>query len=367
MEGVLTKALFEPFPERAANSLEITDATRQLGIARSRLRWAVLALGLLSVTVAQSTSIDGRPDGSEDDPGPVVNTHSLSVGGATLQIDFVEGAVDVPRTALIQRIETAAQAVALFYGRFPVPRARILIVPVAGRHSVLQGTTWGDEDGFPAYLRIRVGELTTPEELAHDWIITHELVHTATVSLPDKQSWMEEGLATYVEPIARVEAGELTAESIWADMMHGMPKGEPGVTDRGLDQTPTWGRTYWGGALFCLMADIEIRRQTGNRRGLQDALRAIVAAGGTIDKEWPLQRVLGIGDQATGTHVLEQMYGRWGQAPVQVDLPQLWKELGIRAEGNTVTFDKDAPLAAVRAGITKSGYFQASGETKRSR
>jgi hypothetical protein len=50
--------------------------------------------------------------------------------------------------------------------------------------------------------------------------------------------------------------------------------------------------------------------------------------------------------------VLEQMYSQWREAPVQVDLPELWKELGIRAQGKTVTFDKDAPLATVRAAIT---------------
>ena len=55
--------------------------------------------------------------------------------------------------------------------------------------------------------------------------------------------------------------------------------------DRGLDRTRTWGRTYWGGALFCLMADVEIRKQTGNRVGLQDALRTILSAGGSIDKK----------------------------------------------------------------------------------
>jgi len=309
----------------------------------------VWTLGLLSAMLSALMSVGPRAYAYDH---TVVYSHSLVAGGATLQVDFAQGAVDLPRTTVIERIQTAAQAVALYYGRFPVSRVRILIVPVAGKSGVLQGTTWGDVDGFPAYLRIRLGELTTPEQLAHDWIITHELVHTAMVSLPDNQQWMEEGPATYIEPIARVQAGELTAESIWADMVHGMPKGEPGLTDRGLDRTPTWGRTYWGGALFCLMADIAIRRQTGNRKGLQDALRAIVAAGGTIDKEWALPRVLSTGDQDTGTNVLEQMYSQWREAPVQVDLPQLWKDLGIRVEANAITFDKDAPLAAVRAAIT---------------
>jgi hypothetical protein len=37
--------------------------------------------------------------------------------------------------------------------------------------------------------------------------------------------------------------------------------------------------------MFCLVADVEIRRATGNRKGLQDALRAIVAAGATINTD----------------------------------------------------------------------------------
>jgi hypothetical protein len=269
-----------------------------------------------------------------------------------LQIDFAEGSLDLPRRQVVQRIQVAANAVTIYYGRFPVPRARILVIPVAGRHGVLQGTTWGNMDGFPAFLRLRIGQSTTAKELSADWIMTHELVHTALASLPDDQHWLEEGLASYIEPIARVQAGELTAESIWTDMIRGMPNGEPGPGDRGLNNTHTWGRTYWGGALFCLMADIQMRRQTNNRKGLQDALRAIVVAGGTIDKEWPLPRILSIGDQATGTHVLEEMYARWSETPVPVNLSELWGKLGIDEEKTTIKFDSNASFAAIREAIT---------------
>ena len=41
-----------------------------------------------------------------------------------------------------------------------------------------------------------------------------------------------------------------------------MPKGLPQAGDQGLDNTGTWGREYWGGAMFCLLADIEIRKAT---------------------------------------------------------------------------------------------------------
>lgn len=319
-----------------------------------RQRQMMCVLGLLSATVPQIASAGLQGDRrSWSAPVPAFS-QSIVVGEATLQIDFAEGSLDIPRSQLVERIRVAAHAVAVYYGRFPVSRTRILVIPVAGKHGVLQGTTWGNREGFPAFLRVRIGSSTTQQELASDWIITHELVHTALSSLPDDQQWLEEGLASYVEPMARVQAGEMSAQSMWAGMVRGMPNGEPEPRDRGLNNTHTWGRTYWGGALFCLMADVQIRRETGNRRGLQSALRAIVSAGGTIDTELPLPRILEIGDRATGTHVLEEMYSKWSEAPVMVNLQELWLQLGVRADQGTVTFNPAASLAATRIAMTSS-------------
>ena len=277
---------------------------------------------------------------------------AVLVGGAKLQIDFAGVAPDLPQTSIIARIKTDAQAVADFYGRFPVASARILIVVTAGDHESLHGTTWGARDGFPAFTRLTIGQHITQQELDADWVVTHELVHMALASLPDSQHWLEEGIATYVEPLVRSQSGQLPSERVWADMLGGMVHGEPEAMDRGLDHTHTWGRTYWGGALFCLVADIQIRRQTNNQYALQDALRAIVAAGGTIDKDWRVTRVLAAGDKATGTSVMQDMYGKWSESPVPVDLPLLWKQLGVKEESGHVLFDSTAPLAQIRLSMT---------------
>lgn len=283
----------------------------------------------------------------------IAMTRQLHIGGAELQVEIAAGHTDLPAGTLVQHVEDAATAVAIYYGRFPVGRARVLIVPVKGRSGVFGGTTWGGMGQWPAFTRIHIGEHTTAAGLAGDWMMTHELVHMAFPSLPEDQHWMEEGLATYVEPIARVQAGELQARAIWHDMMRDMPQGEPGPGDRGLERTHTWGRTYWGGALFCLVADVNIRRETGNRKGLQDALRAIVAAGGTIDNDWELPKALAIGDRATGTRVLTNLYAAWKDSPSPVDLPRLWSDLGIRAGAEGIEFDAKAPLAAAREAITR--------------
>jgi len=131
-----------------------------------------------------------------------------------------------------------------------------------------------------------------------------------------------------------------------------MPSGEPGANDRGMNRTHTWGRTYWGGALFCLLADVEIRKETKNQRGLQDALRGVVAAGGTIDTELPVDQVFREADKATGTRVLEEMYAKWSREPVRVDLDDLWKQLGVNELQGKIRFNSVAPLASIRVSLT---------------
>jgi hypothetical protein len=315
----------------------------------------LLAASFIATGSSQTRQQDGvspRPGGPDSRAGDVASSQKVEIGGSTIQVDFASGDLDLETANIFPWVRDAISAVTTFYGHFPVARARILIVPVAGQRGIVQGTTWGDFRGFPGFTRIRLGQHTTQKDLAEDWTMTHELVHMAFPSLPDDQHWMEEGLATYVEPIARVQAGTLPAKQIWSDMVRDMPKGEPRSDDRGMDRTHTWGRTYWGGAMFCLVADVTIRQQTGNRKGLQDALRAIVTAGGTIDNKWPLGQALKVGDQATGTTVLSDLYQKWGDTPQTVDLPGLWTELGIVRKEGAIEFSPDAPLARIRTSIT---------------
>lgn len=219
------------------------------------------------------------------------------------------------------------------------------------RSGVFSGETWG---GNPPFTRISVGTNTTARQLSEDWMMTHEFVHLAFPDVAREHHWIEEGIATYVEPIARVQVGDLTPQSIWADMVRGMPKGEPEALDKGLDQTHTWGRTYWGGALFCLMADVHLRQATNNQKGLQDALRGINAAAGNISSHWTIERALDLGDEATQTKILTTLYSEMKDRPVYVDLKKLWSDLGVKLSGGLVTLDDSAPLAPIRGSITEA-------------
>ncbi|HET6168798.1 MAG TPA: hypothetical protein VFE01_01405 [Terracidiphilus sp.] len=321
-------------------------------IQPGRIVYPLILFTALAARVASPAGAAAQPWRPE---AGIATSRQMKIGGGTVQVDFANGpTLDLPNDAILKHIQMAASAVIAYYGRFPVARARILVVPVegGGHREAIQGTTWGGVDGYQGFTRLRIAQHATAADLKDDWVTTHELVHMAFPSMPDDQHWIEEGQATYIEPPARVMTGELKAESVWSDMVHGMGQGEPRSGDEGIDHTHTWARTYWGGALFCFVADVEIRHETGNRKGLQDALRAVNAAGGTIEHDWPLDRALAIGDRATGTHVLTEMYAKWKDTPVKVDLPKLWSDLGIHstADGG-IEILPNAPLAKIRDAI----------------
>ena len=100
-----------------------------------------------------------------------------------------------------------------------------------------------------------------------------------------------------------------------------------------------------------MVADVRIRQATNNRKGLQDALRGIRDAGGTIDKQWAVERAFEIGDKASQTNVLTTLYSGMKNRPVYVDLNKLWRELGVNSSGvnlSDVSLSDTLPLAQIR-------------------
>jgi len=275
-------------------------------------------------------------------------TSTLLVGGSRIDVTIESGELKLTQAELMHWVQMAAEAVATYYGKYPVPHLTLRIRPFDGR-GVRHGQTWGRGGGL---IKIGVGSETQIADLADDWMLTHEMVHLSFPSMEDKHHWIEEGIATYVEPVARIQAGQMTASSMWADLARDMPKGVPRSDDKGLDNTHTWASTYWGGALFCFLADVQIRERTHNQKGLQDALRAVLNAGGDIREDWTLADAWKVGDKATGVTVLTELSDKMCNQPMPVDLAALWKQLGVEPNGKTVRLLDDAPLSAIRRSIT---------------
>ncbi len=299
----------------------------------------ITATGAILLLACSGIAIHGQ----NSDSGLTLNS-----AGSIIHVYFPTPPAEPLKQAIQTWITKAATAVSNYYRRYPVSTVNIT-VNLRNR----PGAGGGHASGWNgARIEVAVGRNTTSAQFDDDWIITHEMVHLAFPSVAEKHHWIEEGLATYVEPVARARVGQLTPEKIWEDMVEGMPHGLPERGDRGLDQTPTWGRTYWGGAMFCLYADVEIRRRTHNQKGLEDSMRAILEKSGNIQTEAELTDLLATGDKATGVPVLTELYNEWSAKPVTPDLNALWKQLGVVSDGKMVRFDDSALLASARKAIT---------------
>jgi hypothetical protein len=271
---------------------------------------------------------------------------SWRIGGADISFAVAIPSLGPDRPRIRSWIGAAARAVASYFGRFPVDHALVLAVP---QDDGLHGQAMGG-GGASVLLQMAPGtDLTDP---AFDWQAAHEMVHLAIPEMSRAQIWLAEGMATYVEPLARSMTGELGPESVWGDLVLGLPKGLPGPSDRGLDRTHTWGRTYWGGALFAFLADLEIRKQSGGAQSLATALRGVLRNGGDMRVVWTMERFTATCDQALGKPIVTNLYHRMGHHSAAIDLPALWRELGVSVVAGHVEFDDHAPLAAIRRKMT---------------
>jgi hypothetical protein len=272
------------------------------------------------------------------------------VAGATLDLALLGPPLSMGDEAAAAWVSGAADCVASLYGRFPVD-ATVFVVPVRGADELVFGRVLSLAGASVALL---FGTEARPASAHEDWIAVHELFHLGTPSFVGEGHWLEEGLATYYEPILRARAGWITEADLWRHFAREMPRGlrkagaPPSLEDRDdIDST------YWGGALFALLADVRIREQTHGARSLDDVLRTSLARLGDATHSAKVAEFLALGDRATATQVLADLYARDAVAGEPVDLEALWRSLGVdRHPDGTVTLREDAPLAGVRAALS---------------
>ncbi len=273
----------------------------------------------------------------------------LNIAKTSIKVRM-HGKLSVTSEALQKYVKESANAVIAYYGRFPISKLEIDIYSTDDG-GVGLGVANYDSERSCGTISLELGPETNVAELNDSWTLTHEMLHLGFPLMIDKHSWLAEGIATYAEPIGRMRVGQTTRERLWKELIEDCPKGQPRSGDKGLNQAHTIDRIYWGGAIYCLLADIEMRKQTKNKAGLETALRAIANNGGDIASEWSAEKAITVGDRAIGLRVLKDLYNRMALRPETVDLGKIWKELGIKVIGGRTVFDDDAPLASIRKAI----------------
>ncbi|WP_370155803.1 hypothetical protein [Ferrovibrio sp.] len=280
-------------------------------------------------------------------PGPVPGPVSVP-GDARIEVIGFPGQLDLDDAVIDRWITDSAQAVSDYFGRFPLRHTLVLASPVPGRSGVVFGQVRGGGGGT---MLLRIGQHATRQQLYDDWILVHEMIHLGAPFITGRSSWLMEGMATYAEPVIRSRAGWQDATRLWHEFASQMPRGVEALTVESLDAVSRRG-VYWGGAIFMLLADLDIRERSGGRASLETCFRAVLDAGGDTTVRWPRADFLQVCDAGTGTGTMARLAARYVTRAAPLDLEALWRDLGVKATADGVDFDDAAPLAPLRRAIT---------------
>ena len=280
-------------------------------------------------------------------PGPLSQAQESS-SQSRLTVAFADGPLDLKRQVVTDWVGGSARAVGKFWGGFPLQHGLVVVLPSEGQRGVSFGKVLPESS--PGIV-IVLGEKSDAESLKDDWVLVHELFHLGFPSFQGEGKWLDEGLATYYEPIIRARAGTKTENEVWGEFAHAMPQGLPAMQNEGLENTKSYRGIYWGGALVALLADVEIRERSRGKQGLEAGLLKVLEAGGNASEVWTLDQAMRVCDASAGLGTLRALAARHAHRGSPVDLDALWRKLGVVRLRRGVRLTDDAPLSQIRKAI----------------
>jgi hypothetical protein len=284
-------------------------------------------------------------------------------GDPALTLAVPPGATEIASEQLAAWVSAVAESNRRFWARSPTQGGLVVLVP-----SQRGGVPFGRVLSLGgAVVTVLVGKQATPQDLYDDWVLMHEFIHLGSPLMRDTGAWLNEGIATFYEPVLRARAGWKSEDEVWREWMSQMPRGMPAMTGLGLENAGRGG-IYWGGALFVLMAEIESLQASGGRIGFSDCLRTVLAEGADVTVKWHTMKLLDRCDSLLGKEVVATLAKQHIEKGSAMDLDGLWRRLGISIEGDAVHYDDSAELAWLRpliiwggnthpAPIPASGFF----------
>lgn len=205
-----------------------------------------------------------------------VRSPGIELPGATLDLQ-ITGFVDNEASAKIEQwVWETASHVTLAYGRFPVPSPRVVVIPSAS-------SPRGDNSPVPFGRVTRRGGETVElyvdvdrplADLEYDWTATHEFSHLLLPRISWRQKWISEGFASYYQNVLMARAGRYTSEDALQRLEAGLERGRASRPELSLNQAANEGvrearmKIYWSGAAIALLADVQLREQSGSRESL---------------------------------------------------------------------------------------------------
>lgn len=283
----------------------------------------------------------------------------VRVPGGVLRIAALGGMNADEADKMAQWMRAVARSAVAAYGRLPLEQIQVMLIASKTRGGAVgfgQSTR-----GQGQALTIFVDPKRPLAELVGDWTATHELAHVAHPYLGEAGAWLAEGLASYWQNVLRARAGLLTPDQAWRQIDAGFGRGLKAANadmslhdvTEGMHARGAYMRVYWAGAAYWLGVDVELRRASGGKLGVDVALSRFQQCCLARMRAWEPEAFVAKLDELVGSDVFTR---RWREADARKgfpDLAPLYAALGIAKDGDALRYDDSAPDAAIREAIMR--------------
>jgi hypothetical protein len=116
-----------------------------------------LLYGAVNSPLPAQSHISKMAASRREEPYPQV----LQIDGAVIQVDIRIGQGSLRNEDIVAWVRRAAEAVTIYYGRFPVQRTRVIVSQNEDKDESIHSTTWGDVQGVQGFTRMRLGSAVT--------------------------------------------------------------------------------------------------------------------------------------------------------------------------------------------------------------
>jgi hypothetical protein len=286
---------------------------------------------------------------------------SITLFAATLSVEIRQPVDEDKAAELVEWVQTTAKTIELVYGRFPNPKAKIIVIPSSEN-------SWGS-DSPVIYGRVtrRDGEtvelFVDPErpieEFYTDWTATHEFSHLMMPLLSQRYRWISEGFASYYQNILMSRAKRYTPEFAWQRLSEGFERGRESRPDLSPNDAASGGirqarmKIYWSGAAIALLADITLRQRSNGEESLDKVLGQLQSCCLPSGRRWSGPQLFEKLDTFVEAPVFMPLYRKYADEEGFPDVARLLPDLGIETnQDGTVTLEDGKSLANIRKAIS---------------
>ena len=247
----------------------------------------------------------------------------VDAAGATLRIRFSVAVNDEQASKVSTWLQSVAGDVGGVYGRFPLDDVDIRVIP-------RRFSEW-DEDSPVPFGRVsrRRGETIVlyidprrpMADFYADWTATHEMSHLLLPGISWKQRWIAEGFASYYQNVLMARSGNYTTDTAIRKLNEGFGRGRASRPELSPNQAAEEGvrraryKIYWSGAAVALLADVQLREQSGGRESLDTVLGRFQDCCLPARDRWTGEQLFEKLDSLSSQRVFMPLYRRYADAP----------------------------------------------------